>query len=153
MFQLDTDIIINAPAEDVWRVVMDFAAYVEWNPFVRAIEGDPVVGERLQVTLQQKDSKPMVIRPRVVEAGERRFGWLGRFLVPRLFDGEHWFSVESIGDNQTRFRQWENFRGLLVSFLRGMLENKTKPAFEAMNRALKARVEERTVKRTRRGRS
>lgn len=141
MFQLDTDIVINAPADQVWRVVMDFAAYGEWNPFVRAIEGAPAEGERLKVTLEQKDSKPMVVKPRVVEASESRFGWLGRLLVPRLFDGEHWFSVEAIGDNKTRFRQWENFRGLLLPFLRGMLENKTKPAFEAMNEALKARVE------------
>jgi uncharacterized membrane protein len=34
MKEIHTEIEINAPAEKVWRVLTDFAAYPEWNPFV-----------------------------------------------------------------------------------------------------------------------
>ena len=39
MKEIHTEIEINAPAEKIWKVLTDFAAYPEWNPFVRRGEG------------------------------------------------------------------------------------------------------------------
>src|SRR5208337_3854746 len=39
MKEIHTEIEINAPAEKVWKVLTDFAAYPEWNPFVRCGAG------------------------------------------------------------------------------------------------------------------
>ena len=73
---------------------------------------------------------------------ERRFAWLGRLGgVPKLFDGEHSFAIEPLGPNRVRFVQSEKFGGILVPFLRKMLETSTRAGFEAMNRALKDRAE------------
>ena len=46
MKEIQTEIEINASAEKVWRVLIDFAAYSEWNPFVRRVEGEVSVGAR-----------------------------------------------------------------------------------------------------------
>lgn len=38
MHQLHTRIEIHSSPERVWSVLMDFAAYPAWNPFVRTLK-------------------------------------------------------------------------------------------------------------------
>jgi hypothetical protein len=45
MQELRREIEIDAPPERVWAVVTDFAAYPEWNPFIRRIRGELHEGE------------------------------------------------------------------------------------------------------------
>jgi uncharacterized membrane protein len=44
MYRVDTQIEINATAERVWSLLLDFAAYPRWNLFVRSIEALPRPG-------------------------------------------------------------------------------------------------------------
>jgi hypothetical protein len=74
------------------------------------------------------------------EAG-RELRWLGRLLVPELFDGEHSFVIERLAEGKVRFQQSERFSGMLVGLFRASLERETRRGFEEMNRALKARAE------------
>jgi hypothetical protein len=71
---------------------------------------------------------------------ERELRWLGHLFVPGIFDGEHYFLLEPIGEDGTRFTQGEKFSGLLVGILSGMLSS-TRAGFEAMNTALKLQAE------------
>jgi hypothetical protein len=72
---------------------------------------------------------------------ERELRWLGKLLLPGLFDGEHYFLLEPIGEERTRFTHGENFSGLLVSIFGGAL-SATEEGFKAMNLALKRQAEE-----------
>ena len=69
---------------------------------------------------------------------------LGRLLMPGLFDGEHIFSIETLGPQRVRFTQREIFRGLFVPLLAGDLDTNTLRGFKEMNLALKARAEQNT---------
>ena len=51
MRELRSEIEIDAPPERVWAVVTDFAAYPEWNPFIRRISGELREGARLEVRI------------------------------------------------------------------------------------------------------
>ena len=142
MKEIHTEIEINAPAERVWRVLTDFAAYPKWNPFIRRVDGDLIVGSRLHVNIQPSGGKGMSFRPTVLHAEpNRELRWLGHLWLPGLFDGEHSFSIEPLSDGRVRFVQRERFRGLLVPFLSKMLDGDTRRGFEEMNRALKLRAE------------
>jgi hypothetical protein len=66
--------------------------------------------------------------------------WLGRLVLPGVFDGEHVLQIEPMDGDRSRFVQSERFSGLLVGVVKGMLA-KTEAGFEQMNVALKARVE------------
>lgn len=124
----------------VWQVLTDFAAYPEWNPFIRAVEGRVEAGERLRVEIEAA-GKRHVFRPVVLQATEgRALRWLGRVGVPGVFDGEHAFYLEPDGVG-TRLRQEESFQGFLVPLLWRQVEPATRAGFEAMNAALKARAE------------
>jgi uncharacterized protein YndB with AHSA1/START domain len=50
--ELRSEIDIVAPTERVWRVLTDFSAYPEWNPFIRRVSGRAEVSERLVVRMQ-----------------------------------------------------------------------------------------------------
>ena len=90
-----TVVEIDAPAIAIWRVLADFAAYPEWNPFIRRLEGEPVAGARIRVTVEPPGRKPMAFHA-IVRAAEpgRELRWLGRVLIPRIFDGEHAFIID-----------------------------------------------------------
>ena len=69
--------------------------------------------------------------------------WLGRLILPGIFDGEHFFRIEPLDLGlRAKFIQAERFTGLLVPLLRKSLDRGTREGFEAMNQAFKLRVEE-----------
>ncbi|MFW9914108.1 MAG: SRPBCC family protein [Candidatus Thorarchaeota archaeon] len=140
--ELRTEIVINASAEKVWSQLMDFESYPDWNPFVKAINGDQEEGAKLEVDLQPNGGRGMTIKPRVTEIQpNERFAWKGKLFVPRLFDGEHIFEIESISEDQVRFIHREQFRGLLMRPILRSVGESTRRGFEEMNQALKERAE------------
>ena len=142
MKELHSQIEIRASAERVWQVLTDFTTYPEWNPFIRRVNGRPEVGERLVVRMQPSGTRGMTFRPTVMKAEpNRQLRWLGRLLVPGLFDGEHIFEIEELDRDRVLFVQREVFKGLLVPLLARSLDRDTQRGFEEMNRALRERVE------------
>ncbi len=141
--ELHTEIEIAAPAEIVWRILTDLSAYPDWNPFLVRVDGEIVEGARLEVTFAPPGGKPMTMRPTVLRVTPgRHFAWLGRLAgVPKLFDGEHSFAIEPLDGGRVRFVQSEKFAGILVPFLRKMLNTSTRAGFEALNAAIKGRAE------------
>ena len=92
--------------------------------------------------IQPPDSKAMGFRPTLLEIRDGEcFRWRGRFLLPRVMDGEHRFELEPAGAGRTRLNHSEQFRGVLVPLFRKMMASSTRLGFEQMNAALKARVE------------
>jgi hypothetical protein len=141
MLELRTETDIDAPVERIWRVLMDFAAYPEWNPFIRSIHGKPDVGSRLEVEIGASGTRPMRFRPTVRGVvPNREFRWLGHLGVRGLFDGEHIFELTPLSMGSTRFVQRERFRGIFLPLLARRLERDARRGFEEMNRALRERV-------------
>lgn len=142
MKELRADTEIHAPAERVWQLLTDFASFPQWNPFIREAIGEAKPGSRLQIRIQPSGASGMTFRPTVLKAEpNRELRWLGRLLVPGLFDGEHIFSIEPLDENRVRFVQREKFSGLLVPLFASSLDRDTKRGFDEMNQALKARAE------------
>lgn len=138
---LETEIQISAPPERVWAVLTDLEKYQEWNPFIREARGQVKVGDKLTVRIFPPDSKAMEFKPVVKSVVENReFSWLGRFLIPGLFDGEHIFQLKQ-NESGTLLIQKEHFSGMLVPLLWKSLDKNTRAGFEQMNRALKDRAE------------
>ncbi len=112
------------------------------EPFIRSATGEPREGAHLEVYLQPSGARGMTFRPRVLKAEQNReLRWLGHFLIPGLFDGEHIFTIEPLESGRVRFVQREIFTGLLVPLFMRWLEKDTRRGFEEMNRALKERAE------------
>lgn len=142
MRELVTNIEIHASAQMVWQILTNFDSYPQWNPFIREISGEAKTGGRLEVKIQPPNSRAMTFKPVVVKAEpDKELRWLGRLLIPGLFDGEHRFVIEPTGDNRVLFTHAEMFKGLLLPLLWKSLEQNTRAGFQQMNQALKKLAE------------
>ena len=145
MRAISASIDIAAAPERVWAVLADLHAYPEWNPFIRSASGQLAVGARLTLRMVPTGGRAMTFRPTVLAArpgGLLR--WIGRLVVPGIFDGTHQFALEDLGGH-TRLTQSETFRGALVWFTAKSI-TKTESDFRALNEALKQRVERAAVR-------
>lgn len=139
---IETSIDIDAPAAKVWEVFSDTDRWSEWNPFITEFEGEMKTGEKIKVRLDPPGGRALSIKPTVtvLEPGSK-FAWLGRLGISGIFDGEHRFALEPLSENETRFHQGEAFNGLLVGPMMNRMEDQVVQGFNAMNAALKGRVE------------
>ncbi len=145
MKELRTEIEIAASPETVWAILTDFAAFPQWNPFIREASGEQKVGGKLRIRVVPSGGKGIVFKPTVLAfETNRELRWRGRLGIPGLFDGEHGFTLEPVEGGRTRLTQGEVFTGVLVPLLARSLDDGTKKGFEAMNLALKERAEKRS---------
>jgi len=126
---ISTSVDIHAPAQAVWDVLTDFAAYGEWNPFMR-IEGTAAPGTRLVVHMGADGRRGMAFKPTVLAAVPgRELRWVGKL-------GPGW--------------PGETFSGALVALVKlldkGNLEQNHN-GYDDFNQALKQRAE--TISETR----
>ncbi|MHB0874889.1 MAG: SRPBCC family protein [Anaerolineae bacterium] len=143
MKEIRVETEIAAPADRVWQVLTNFAAYPNWNPFIRRIEGRAKTDANLDVRIEYPTGGGMSFKPRVlrVQAG-RELRWLGSlFGMPFLFRGEHAFTIEPLGKDSCRFVQQETVSGLLVPLYGKTIDGGWTQGFQQMNEALKARAE------------
>ena len=144
-YQLRTSIDIDAPVDHVWQVFTRFEDYPQWNPFIRSIEGQVETGAKIKVRLAPPGGKGMTMRPKVVRfEAPTELRWLGRLGIPGLFDGEHFFQLEPLPGDRTRFVQGEIFGGILVPLLKKMIDGSTRDGFNSLNKALKETCERST---------
>lgn len=144
MKNIETEILIDAPIEVVWRVLMNFDAYRHWNPFL-TVEGEAVLGNKLDVIINM-DGKKNFFKPKVVAYEEqRRFEWTGKLLLKGLFAGNHYFKLHPVTEFQTQFIHGENFSGILQGPIMKKVREKTIQGFETMNKAMKAYAEEQVI--------
>ena len=143
MRRIETDVQIDAGPEQVWAVLVDFAAYPGWSPHL-TVTGRPERVQRLWVTAAAPGEQGMRFTPRVLAAEPGRvLRWRGRLLLPGLCDGVHEFVLSPQGDG-TRLVHAEDFSGLLVPFLDGAL-GQTERRMREQNQALKRHVERAVV--------
>jgi hypothetical protein len=139
--ELLTEILIAAPPEVVWDVLVDFPRYPEWNPFITEITGTAAAGSRISVMIVAPGARGMRIRPVLLAVDRpRELRWKGALAFAALFTGEHSFVIEP-HESGSRFIHSEKFTGLLVPLFRASLDRYTRKGFEAMNQALRDRCE------------
>jgi hypothetical protein len=141
--EISTEIEFSGTPDEAWTVLADLRAWPEWNPGVRAMEGEAIEGTRLRFATTLASGRKVSLRPRVLVAEPgRELRWRGRLVVPGIFDGTHRHRLETTEPGRVRYVQSERFRGVLVPFLRRLIDVETVQSFAATNEALARRVAE-----------
>jgi len=141
MREIKTEITISASTKTVWSVLMDFDNYPNWNPFMKSIQGEKIIGQKLIVKIQPPNGKEMTFKPEIlVLESNKELKWLGKAGLKGVFDGAHSFQLEQQNDGSTKFIHGEKFSGILVGLMDKTLD-KTELGFRQMNEALKKECE------------
>lgn len=140
-YEIRTAIQIAAPPEAVWAVLSDVAGWGDWNPYIVRIEGAPVVGRVLHVSVKMPDGTDAefdadidIVRP------NQRLSWKGGENRSEL-QGEHIFEIEPASDGGATFIHREIFTGTLAEEKYNDDHEIMTEAFHLMNQGLKRHVE------------
>lgn len=139
--EIRTEIEINASAEKVWKILTDLENFSEWNPFVVKAQGNAKEGQTLKIEVQIPDSRLMKFTPLVLKSEpNKELRWVGTSPLGS-FRGEHFYQIETLGENKVRFIHGENFSGWLVRLTWFLEGKRLEKAYQLMNEALKKRAE------------
>lgn len=141
--EIEKIIEIRAPVEKVYDILMDFKSYSEWNPMIRKVVGQPIVGQKLNIAVTMDEGSLLEMETEVlVNDRNRQLRWVGIFYFAWLFRGEHYFMIEPQSSTSTCiFRHGEKLTGILVPLLRWFYGEKLPKAYVSMNSAIKLRAE------------
>jgi hypothetical protein len=129
---------IEATPESVWRVLADFERFPEWNPMLIRMRGRAEAGSGLAFTVRLTNGWKLPLWAKVSRSAvPTELRWLAG--IPGLLRGEHYITVTADGAGCV-VAHGEDFRGLLCTPLRGLLEGLGAPMYARMNEALKMRV-------------
>jgi len=140
--EIKTEILIHATPEKVWSILTNFDNYPNWNPFIKSINGEVKVGNKITARIEPPEASGMTFKPRILSYDvNKELSWLGHLIIPGLFDGQHKFELIDNGNGTTTFIQSESFNGIMVPLFKKMLDINTVNGFEAMNKKLKELAE------------
>jgi hypothetical protein len=134
---------IDAPAEQVWALLTDFASFPRWNPFIRRASGQLVRGQKISVELRLYGKTLVPFKPKVTMVEPpRELRWFAQMGAPGVFDVERFFILEPEAGGGCTFRQGEDCSGFLAGpMLASGLEKRILHGYELLNQALKRRAE------------
>jgi hypothetical protein len=140
--EVRSEIEINSYPESVWRILIDFAAYDQWNPFINKIIGPPTEGSKIDIYIETPSGKNRKYSPRITRVEEgRELRWFGKSSLPGFLNAEHIFIIEELQPERVHFIQRELFDGLLTRVFGKGVDTDIRQGFQDMNDALKKRAE------------
>jgi hypothetical protein len=140
--EVRSEIEINSYPESVWRILIDFGAYDQWNPFINKIIGAPTEGSKIDLYIETPSGKNRKYSPRITRVEEgRELRWFGKSSLPGFLNAEHIFIIEELQPERVHFIQRELFDGLLTRVFGKGVDTDIRQGFQDMNDALKKRAE------------
>ena len=136
MKRIRGSIEIEAPVGAVWERMMDFGSYPKWNPWIVLIEGDQMVGGKLNVLARVEGRKDTRLFSVVLKNEKDRAFLLKSTVIKGMLGDTHSFVFESLGEKKTRFTQTVEFKGAMSPFIGGVAADQQK-GLDLMNLAAK----------------
>lgn len=141
MPKIYTEVAIYAPIDKIWAALTDFAAYKNWNPFIRDVQGKAALGEQLTVTIHPAGKSAITFKSDITALSpQQQLQWRGDLLMG-MFTGIHTFQLNPLSSDSVQFVHSEQFSGILSTPIFHLIKKSTQFGFEQMNAALKQHCE------------
>ena len=140
MKHFSSTVDIAAPAEMIWAILTDAAAYPSWNSTVERIEGHIALGEKVSVYTKSDPARAFPLKVSEFEPG-RKMIWSGGMPLG-LFTGTRSYKLEPQKNGHVTFSMSEEFSGLLALLITRSIPD-LQLAFETFAADLKRRAESR----------
>ncbi|MDH5230590.1 MAG: SRPBCC domain-containing protein [Gammaproteobacteria bacterium] len=142
MRELKTEIHIAASADKVWRILMDFEHWKDWNPIVNQASGAAAEGSKLSITMTGNGGKdgPKYM-PAITNFEQPKFfRWRASMLGGLLMTNDKVFELQETNEG-TRLIHKELYSGLMPKLFWNKLNNFVPGMLNSMNSALKTLAE------------
>lgn len=133
-----TSTIIRAPAERIWSILTDAAAYPCWNSTVERMDGTIALGQKVTVTTRGPPGRAFPLMVTEFEPN-RRMVWTGGMPLG-LFKGTRSYDLTQRAANEVEFTMHEAFSGLMAPLIARSIPD-LQPAFDQFAADLKAQAE------------
>lgn len=114
---------IDAPLDRVFDVLLDFARYAEWNPFVVGVTGEARVGATIVLDVHFHDGRRgrsrehVDVLTRADQRSELAYSFAGTLSTLGLVRARRRHVLTAIDPHRTRYETDELFTGVLVRFV------------------------------------
>lgn len=134
---------IAAPIDQVWRILVDFEHYEDWNPFTPKVETDLQVGSPaiLHVDMPGRSKSIRTEWVNLVEPGHT-ICWGMHMGHASLLCTNRWQILTTLDDGHTRYETVDYFSGLLTPLVMALYGEPTRQGFQSVADGLKAFVED-----------
>lgn len=135
---------LQVPAEAIWPVIMDVAAWPSWNPLYTRAEGKIAFDARLTLEVALPGEKPRVIRPVVTDwTPNEQIIWR-LSMYGGLLTSTRYIEIETLTDEGQSiiFSNGEIFEGPLMRLIDRKLQAKIKAGFKLFGDAVAAKAEQ-----------
>ncbi|MCT4665506.1 MAG: SRPBCC domain-containing protein [Flavobacteriales bacterium] len=140
-FYIYTDIVINAPKEEVWNVLTNWEKMGDWSTSFIGLTGD--IRDEGQIVAHYLLGTDTLHFPHALHFVDgEEFGWADPIAFAPQITDNHLFKLEAISDCQTRFIQTDEFTGENPQFPLPALSAQTQEGYNLFNSQLKKEVED-----------
>ena len=139
--RITTQIEINAPAEKVWAILVDFPNYEAWNPLTVKVKGEAKVDEVVKLHVQLGGQR--MVRSHVISRVDenKALCWTIRTRQAWLMRGERCQTLTALESGGCLYENDERVEGLSSVVVGLFFSGKIKSALEAVGAKLKERAE------------
>lgn len=146
-FVIDRTLEVNAPAEAVWEVISDFAAYREWNPFVVDARCELKPGGAIEMQVKLKDRPQRQVEEIVEVTPGKGFSYRMKPLPLGALRSLRSHRIEALGAGRSRYHSHFELRGWLLPLVLSMFRDALERGFAGMTEGVGRRAEQLSRKR------
>lgn len=134
-------LVIHAPVEVVWDVLVSLDSYGDWNPFTYRVESSLVVGEPVVLFVKLGQYKRRQVEYVKLVESPTKLGWGMTMLHPALLKAYRIQCLEPINKNSCRYFTNDTLEGLLTPLVVKLFGRSMEDGFNEMSVALKEYAE------------
>lgn len=143
MKKITTEAHITSTPTTVWETLIKLENWSVWNPIVSKVQGDPVIGKELTITMaDSKGNANKSYKAQVTELVQnQRFVFTANMMTKFLFSAKRVIELKAT-ETGTLLIQQEIYTGVLVPLFWKKLSTDAKTMLNQMNHSLKKEVEQ-----------
>ena len=142
MYEIRTEVEIEATPEEVWAILSDVDGWSSWNTTVHASSGQFAQDAQMDITMKNKKGdagphyKPMI----TTCTPPFKMRWRAKMMAGFIFTNDKLIEI-SATESGCKVTHSELFGGLMFKMMSGAMKTGVPPILDAMNRDLKSKAE------------
>jgi hypothetical protein len=146
MFNLHTEIILDAPLDRVRELLADTSLYSQWHPLFPQVSGEMRLGAPILLTVALPGIKPFSVRATIREiAAGRLLCWRYGYRLPGFFRWTYRYEVAELEGDRVKFVQDSAYSGLLAPLYHLGMKRSLQQGLLELNKAVQRWGERRGI--------